>query len=231
MLQNEPLRLLPFHFDADPDGILLFTLTRIRILLSTSMRIRIQLPKKWCGSGSTTLFLVASVFNRLLILIRYGTYNFTQWPPMKNMNSIVIPLRPHPQCNYFWFWRNFASFVNGLCHTNIISLEKMQILFFLFSCEPTVTAPIKSSPNPYFLPHCPKLLKNVIAVMYNMMKEWHCIDDIKCSLSPLRLTRNCGGPLKGWAWTNIAEIYAPHPLRIKWHNFTAGYVSTGKIHK
>jgi hypothetical protein len=39
MLQNDPLRLLPFHFDADPYGIQLFTLTRIRIQLPKMMRI------------------------------------------------------------------------------------------------------------------------------------------------------------------------------------------------
>ncbi len=160
MLQNDPLRLPPFHFDADPDGILLFTLTEIQILLSTSMRIRIQLPKMmriWIHDTVS-----GTVLNRLLILIRY---NLTQWRSMKNMNSIVISLPPHPQCNYLWFWRNFASFVNALLSHQHRIFKKKQIPFFQFSCEPTLTASLKS--KPYFLLHCPKLLKkNIIAVTY-----------------------------------------------------------------
>jgi hypothetical protein len=49
MLQNDPLRLLPFHLYADPDSALHFDAIRIRIQLSPLMRFRIrfgiQLPK------------------------------------------------------------------------------------------------------------------------------------------------------------------------------------------
>ncbi len=43
MLQNYPLKLPPFHCDADPDPSFHFELMRIRSLLFTLMRIRIQL--------------------------------------------------------------------------------------------------------------------------------------------------------------------------------------------
>ncbi len=65
MLQNDPLRLPPFHFDEDPDPV--FTWMRIRIQLSTLMRMRIwnriQLPKMM----RIRIRNIASFVNRLCI--------------------------------------------------------------------------------------------------------------------------------------------------------------------